>query len=62
MQKPEPVQENETDKIILNLQIHTDHRILDNDQYENESHWVPPSYGLVPHLSKKLSKFPSCFV
>ena len=23
-----------------------------------ESHWVPLSYGLVPHLSKKLSKFP----
>ena len=22
------------------------------------SHWVPISYGLVPHLSKKLSKFP----
>ena len=22
-----------------------------------ESHWVPLSYGLVPHLSKKLSKF-----
>ena len=21
-------------------------------------HWVPLSYGLVPHLSKKLSKFP----
>ena len=25
---------------------------------EFESHWVPLSYGLVPHLSKKLSKFP----
>ena len=25
---------------------------------EFESHWVPFSYGLVPHLSKKLSKFP----
>ena len=24
-----------------------------------ESHWVPLSYGLVPHLSKKLSKFPN---
>ena len=23
------------------------------------SHWVPLSYGLVPHLSKKLSKFPN---
>ena len=23
---------------------------------EFESHWVPHSYGLVPHLSKKLSK------
>ena len=23
------------------------------------SHWVPLSYGLEPHLSKKLSKFPS---
>ena len=23
-----------------------------------ESHWVPLSYGLVPHLSKKLCKFP----
>ena len=23
------------------------------------THWVPLSYGLVPHLSKKLSKFPS---
>ena len=23
-----------------------------------ESHWVPLSYGLVPHLSKKLSKLP----
>ena len=22
------------------------------------SHWVPLSYGLVPHLSKKLSKLP----
>ena len=27
-------------------------------QTEFESHWVPLSYGLVPHLSKKLSKFP----
>ena len=26
--------------------------------YPFESHWVPLSYGLVPHLSKKLSKFP----
>ena len=25
---------------------------------EFESHWVPLSYVLVPHLSKKLSKFP----
>ena len=25
---------------------------------EYESHWVLLSYGLVPHLSKKLSKFP----
>ena len=25
---------------------------------EFESHWVPLSYGLVPHLSTKLSKFP----
>ena len=25
---------------------------------EFESHWVPLSCGLVPHLSKKLSKFP----
>ena len=25
---------------------------------EFESHWVPHSYGLVPHLSKKLSKLP----
>ena len=25
---------------------------------EFESHWVPLSYGLVPHLSKKLSKLP----
>ena len=24
---------------------------------EFESHWVPLSYGLVPHLTKKLSKF-----
>ena len=23
---------------------------------ESESHWVPPSYDLVQHLSKKLSK------
>ena len=27
--------------------------------FKFESHWVPLSYGLVPHLSKKLSKFPS---
>ena len=26
---------------------------------KEQSHWVPLSYGLVPHLSKKLSKFPS---
>ena len=26
---------------------------------EFESHLVPLSYGLVPHLSKKLSKFPN---
>ena len=26
--------------------------------FEFESHWVPLSYGLVPHLSKKFSKFP----
>ena len=26
---------------------------------EFESHWVPLSYGLVPHLSKKLSKLRS---
>ena len=34
---------------------------LDKQTYtsEFESHWVPLSYGLVPHLSKKLSKFPS---
>ena len=25
---------------------------------EFESHWVPLSYGLVPHLNKKLSKLP----
>ena len=25
---------------------------------EFESHWVPLSYGLVPHLSKKLCKLP----
>ena len=25
---------------------------------EFESHWVPHSYGFVPHLSKKLSKLP----
>ena len=25
---------------------------------ELESHWVPLSYGLVPHLSKKLCKLP----
>ena len=24
---------------------------------EIESHWVPHSYGFLPHLSKKLSKF-----
>ena len=24
---------------------------------EFDSHWVPHSYGLVPHLNKKLSKF-----
>ena len=30
-------------------------------QQEFESHWVPISYGLVPHLSKKLSKFPLLF-
>ena len=31
---------------------------------EFESHWVPLSYGLVPHLSKKLSKLPlgTCIV
>ena len=29
---------------------------------EFESHWVPLSYGLVPHLSKKLSKFPQLMV
>ncbi len=29
---------------------------------EFESHWVPLSYGLVPHLSKKLSKFPRVLV
>ena len=33
----------------LDLQIYTS---------EFESHWVPLSYGLVPHLSKKLSKLP----
>ena len=26
--------------------------------HTSRSHWVPLSYGLVPHLSKKLSKFP----
>ena len=33
---------------------------LDKQTYtsEFESHWVPLSYGLVPHLSKKLRKFP----
>ena len=33
---------------------------LDSQTYtsEFESHWVPLSYGLVPHLSKKLSKLP----
>ena len=33
---------------------------LDKQTYtsEFESHWVAFSYGLVPHLSKKLSKFP----
>ena len=33
---------------------------LDKQTYtsEFESHWVPLSYCLVPHLSKKLSKFP----
>ena len=33
---------------------------LDEQTYtsEFESHWVPLSYGLVPHLSKKLSKLP----
>ena len=31
---------------------------LDKQTYTSEflSHWVPISYGLVPHLSKKLSK------
>ena len=29
---------------------------------EFESHWVPLSYGLVPHLSKKLSKLPPLVV
>ena len=31
---------------------------LDKQTYtsEFESHWVPLSYGLVPHLSKKLNK------
>ena len=35
-------------------------RKLDLQTYtsEFESHWVPLSYGLVPQLSKKLSKFP----
>ena len=28
---------------------------------EFEFHWVPLSYGLVPHLSKKLSKLPLPF-
>ena len=33
---------------------------LDLQTYTSEfkSHWVPHSYGLVPHLSKKLSKLP----
>ena len=36
---------------------------LDQQTYttEFESHWVPLSYGLVPHLSKKLSKLPPYF-
>ena len=29
---------------------------------EFESHWVPHSYGFVPHLSKKLSKLPHPYV
>ena len=33
--------------------------ISTSDCFEFESHWVPFSYGLVPHLSKKLSKFPT---
>ena len=35
---------------------HTNHH--DTYTSEFESHWVLLSYGLVPHLSKKLSKFP----
>ena len=38
------------------------HSKLDEQTYtsEFESHWVPLSYGLVPHLSQKLSKLPCC--
>ena len=34
---------------------------LDQQTYtsEFESHWVPLSHGLVPHLSKKLNKLPN---
>ena len=28
----------------------------------SESHWVPLSYGLVPHLSKKFSKLPHYYI
>ena len=35
---------------------------LDEQAYtsEFESHWVPPLYGFVPHLSKKLSELLQC--
>ena len=39
-----------------NLNIHLVAQVGTSDTSEFESHWVPHSYGLVSHLSKKYSK------
>ena len=69
-QKIRTLAENETYKYLGILEANTIKQVgatgsvmvskLDLQTYTIEfvSHWVPHSYGLVPHLSKKLCKLP----